>query len=461
MNLLENRRQFNFISFQRITGNLFFIAIFIYAIVYAVERVTYVDSAWLFYQGVNYENFSFSLERFGAFFSELPLFFAVKLHLPFKWLVYLFSLSYPVIYYLVWRICTYRLQNGIAGLVILLGMIMGVRETFLHTVTETHQVIVYSALFFALLEFEFKNNFLKNILINTTLVLVVFTHPFGIFTSGFALLYEFTKTKTKKNILTPTILLLLLTIGFFIYLWTGTTYNSVQFAHMKNASLSVPETRDTNAAIDFLCMHFKHFYWLPELVGLIITIFLIVKKEWLKLTALCISVVGYILIAFVTFRDGDSSIMLERIFLPAFFMINLAFADFLVNGKSINKWISMALVIFILVNGIHYINTGCLFYKKRVDYLDQIVKEGISKGKNLYFLSDEKTDMNRILVQWALGTETLIYSKFKYDKSISIVLKGETCSSGYFHTKPNSCQPISELNARYFQFSAKEYVELK
>jgi hypothetical protein len=448
-----------FSRFQKITGNLFFLAIAVYAIVYAIERVTYIDSAWIFYQGVNFENFSFGWERFGAFFSEIPLFIAVKLHLPFKALVYIFSLSFPLLYYMVWRICTYTLRNPAAGLVILLGMIMGVRETFIHTVTETHQVIVFSALLFALLEFEFKNNFKKNILVSAALILVVFTHPFGVFTAGFTLLYHFAKSKKIKEAILPFAVLLLAGLGMAFFLSSGNEHNTVFFQKLKDFSFS--SSPGGNRPLGFIEMHFMRFYWLPELAGLIAVLMLAFQKKWLLLIILFLSVFFYLLIALIIFREGDSSIMLERIFLPAFFMINISLADELANTKQLNRWIPMALVFFFLVNGIHYINNGCLMYKKRLDYIDQLTRDAIADGHELYFLSDARTDKEKILVPWAFGTETLVYSRFRYNKSISITLEDETCAAGTFRCIAEFCQPVSEFNTRYFNMKGEAYVELK
>jgi hypothetical protein len=167
------------------------------------------------------------------------------------------------------------------------------------------------------------------------------------------------------------------------------------------------------------------------------------------------------LIAFTAFRQGDASILMERIFLPAFFMINIALADVLSNEKRMNKFIPMVLTVFILVNGIRHINAGCLYYKKRVAYLDQIIKDGITAGHDLYYLTPEKTNNERVLAGWALGTETLIYSKFKYDKCISISLNDEICPEGTCHLKVTTCQPVGDLNPNYFKLSGKPYVELK
>ncbi|HET6991622.1 MAG TPA: hypothetical protein VFJ43_09880, partial [Bacteroidia bacterium] len=250
----------------------------------------------------------------------------------------------------------------------------------------------------------------------------------------------------------------LLIICLLRFLAPTDSYDAAQYAQLKKSSGTSSSFSDSHA-LAFLLMHFKHFYWLPELAGLIAAVWLVIRKEWLKLAALVFSVSAYIYIASVTFHNGDASIMLERIFLPAFFMINLVLADLLFSANKLNKFIPMALVLFFIVNGIHYINWGCLYYKKRVAYLDEIVQKGIAQGNDVYFLSraDADTDKEKILGHWALGAETLIYSKFKYDKCISISTEGEICSAGSCRITSMLCLPVSGLNSDYFHLSGKAY----
>jgi hypothetical protein len=449
---------FNFPSFQRIAGNLFFIILLIYSIVYAAERVTYIDSAWQFFHRVNNETFYFPSGRFGVFFSEILLYLAVKIHLSFPFLVYIFSAAYILLYYFVWRICTYRLKNPETGLLILFCMFMGIRESFLHPVTETQQCIIYSALLFAILKFDFRRIQLKLFWICFATLLILYTHPIGVFTAGFACLFYIADQKKIKSAvwLSLGIILLISLIRFF---FPTDTYDASQYALLKTSSGSNSFT--DSFALHFITLHFTHFYWLPELAGLIVIIWLTIKKEWLKLAAVSISVIAYFVIACITFKNGDSSIMLERIFLPAFFMINLVLADLIVHETRLNKWILYFLVVFFVFNGIHYINAGCLMYKKRVAYLDSIVKDGIAQGHDAYFLSDEKTDKEKILVPWAIGTETLIYSKFKYNRCISISMKDEICPPGNCRLNSMLCLPVGELNQNYFHLSGEAYQELK
>ncbi len=451
----------NLISFHRITGNLLFAILFVYSLVYAIERTTYIDSAWLFFNGVNTEFFSCTWERFSAFISEIPLYIAVKLHLPFKALVYVFSSGYILLFYFVWRICTYKLKNPVAGLLILFGLTLGIRELFLFTVTETHQCIVYSALFFALVEFNFKEKKVpKYFLIGFMAILVMFTHPFGVFTIGFVLLYYFAERKNIKDPMIWMVAVIIILVSIVNMIHTENLQSSSPYSQLKTTD-SLWSSIFNSFVFGFLKMHFKHFYWVPELVALIVFIWYILRKQWLKLSITIISVTVYLAIAFVTYRNGDSSIMLERLFLPAFFMINLALADLMIKEKKLNKWISISLMVFLIMSGLHYINNGCLMYKKRLAYLDKIISEGIAQGKDKYILRDEKANKEKLLVPWAFGAETIIYSTFKYDHSITIWNEATLCPSTTFQVTSQLCLPVADLNQNYFHLSNSAYIELK
>jgi hypothetical protein len=454
-----NPSSFSLTTFHRIAGNLLFGVLFVYSIVYAIERVTYVDSAWLFFHGVNTESFSCTWERFSAFISEIPLYTAVKLHLPFKALVYVFSAGYILLFYIVWRICTYKFKNPVAGLLILFGLTLGIRELFLFTVTETHQCIVYSALFFAIIEYDFRKKQLKYFLACVAALFIMFTHPLGIFTIGFALLYYTIERKNIKDPLIWLVAVIMIVSSLVNMIHTEMLHEVSPYSQLKNPG-SFWSSIFNSKALDFLKIHFTHFYWVPELVAVIVFAWLIIKKEWLKLALTSLSVIAYLIITFITFRNGDSSIMTERIFLPVFFMINLVFADLLIKQKT-NTWIAASLIIFFLANGIHYINGGCLMYKKRVAYLDDLVQQGIAQGNDKYILTNAKADKEKILVPWAFGAETVIYSKYRYDRCVIFWNDEPACTDGNCRITTELCLPVNELNQTYFHLSPAKYIELK
>jgi hypothetical protein len=449
---------FNFEVFHKIIGHLFFATLFIYACVYAVERITYVDSAWLAFERINGETFSFPGDRFAAFFSQIPLYLATKFHLPFKALVYIFSTSYVLLYFLIWRICTYTLKSPVAGLVVMFGMFMGVREAFLHTVSETHQCFAYSGLLFALLSYNFNSRAIKYSVIPFTTLLVLYSHPLGIFTASFALGYFFVLRRELRNVTIYIVAFLILAFALLNIIHPPNVYDEAQYSALTSGSGS--DSFLKSGALNFLKIHFTHFYWLPELAGLIVFVWLVFRREYVKSVVLLLGVVGYVLIAAITFRAGDSSIMIERAFLPACFMINLAMADLLFRLNPRIRWIPVVLVLFFTVFGIRYINAGCLMYKKRVAYLDALVQRGIKGENDKYILDQGQADKEKILVPWALGAETLIYSKFRYDRCVTITMEPEACPGDYARIIKELCLPVGELNSEYFALSDKPYSPL-
>lgn len=452
---INSDSRFNFEVFHKIIGHLFFVSMFIYAIVYAAERITYVDSAWLSFERINGEQFSFPGDRYAAFFSEIPLWIGTKMHLSFKTLVYIFSTSYILLYFVVWRLCTYQLKSPVAGLVIMLGMIMGVREAFLHTVSETHQCFVYSALLYAVIIYEFKSNKLKYTIVPIVTLMVLFAHPLGIFSAAFVLAFYAIQIRRITNAMLYVVGGIIVFVVVLNIFFPPNPYDEAQYERLASSSGST--SFFDSGALNFLKIHFIHFYWLPELAGLIAATWLLFRREYLKLLCLLVGVLGYTVIACLTFRNGDSSIMIERIFLPAFFMINLVLADLLFRQNKNVKWVPVVLVLFLLVNGIRYINAGCLMYKKRVAYLDELVQTAMNGGSDKYILDETKANKDLILVPWALGVETLIYSKFKYDKCVTITLDKEGCDPLSARITTSLCLPVTDLNPEYFQLSANPY----
>src|ERR1051325_2179860 len=133
----------------RITGHLFFLIFFIFAIVWRYERVLYMDTAYQLFKIINYSHFNIEASRYSTVITQLLPLAGVKLHWPLKWLFVSYSVSFVLVYYIVYLLCVYTFRNTAAGLAIVLVLCLCIRQSFFHIVTETHQALVYSCLFFA------------------------------------------------------------------------------------------------------------------------------------------------------------------------------------------------------------------------------------------------------------------------------------------------------------------------
>lgn len=441
----------------RIIGHAWFLILLIYSIVYVAERFTYVDSAWQFFQRINGNGFIFPSERYGVVFSQVPVFIALQCGVSFTTLAYIFSMSYVLLYYLIWYLCTSVLKNPAAGLAVVFCTFMGVREGFLHPVTETQQCLMFSVLLYAQLRREGQRSFLSAGLIVLTTLVILFTHPVGVFTAGFAAVLFMIESRDFRSRISWLVLSILAGITLWRFFFPIDNYDAAFYDQLKGNG--EPEA-STNGALNFLVIHFVNFYWVPAVAASVTTIWLAMKKDWWRLGLTLGGVGAYLFIAAATYANGDSSILMERAFLPACFMVSLVFAGLLAQPDFSRKWIPAVVIIFFLVNGVRYINTGCLMFKKRTAYLDALITRANQTAHDKFFIVPSAEDKEKIMIPWGLGTETLMYSTFRYNRPVTITYENETCDSLSIRLTSFYCFPVDSLNPKYFPFSANPYLPL-
>ena len=133
----------------RIAGHLFFLAYFLMALFYYKEIMLYSDNAFQCFKLVNFGTFNVEASRYSTFFVQLIPLVAVKLHLPLKIILPLYSVSFPVLYYSVYLLCVYGIGSDAAGILMILTLSLCTRQSFYYAFTETFQALVYCVLFYA------------------------------------------------------------------------------------------------------------------------------------------------------------------------------------------------------------------------------------------------------------------------------------------------------------------------
>ena len=152
-----------------ILGHIYFAILIVFSIIFYLERTLYVDSAYQIYQLINTGNFHINDNRFSMFLSELlPLSF-IHLDLGLRKVILSYSLSFVLLFYAFYILVVHLLKNYKAGILITL-IIIGIRHTFFHTISETFQVLTFATFFFAWLYYPLK---IKNKILNTIIFLAV------------------------------------------------------------------------------------------------------------------------------------------------------------------------------------------------------------------------------------------------------------------------------------------------
>ena len=458
-----------------IIGHLVFLLLGIMAIVFAKERVFFSDSAYQVYTMVKDQTFSISVDRYSMYLSQLLPFFLIKLNAPLWLIVYSYSISFILIFYILWLIVTYKFKNEKVG-ILMLFTILGIATTFIHCLSELFQLMFYASFLFACIMYEpqIKNKIISTIvyysLIFITTGLCFFIHPTAIFFIAFIFGFRFLE---KKDKLSKTIAFAVIFIGWFIFKLTcykEGNHDSHFYNDMKgflDIFLSLFEQNKTH-------MYFKNihnFYFIPLLLITISTVFYIKNKKYLKTFFIVGFSLIYWVIACVFYHNEVGRIEMERSFLPLFFFAGIPFLIDVFPKISLKKdTIFVGVFCFLLLFSFYKMGACLRKNRWRIAHCEEVIKFAQeNNAKKLVVTADNASELG-INNGWALSLETILLSSM-YDPNgtVSIYkLDNDFDRNDEYLTDPNIYYfaefwmywPISEINKKYFNLPYEPTKEL-
>lgn len=127
------------------------------------------------------------------------------MHLPLKVIMILWSVSFVLIYFLVYLVIVYVFKNEEIALGVPLVLMLGIKSSYFWISTETHQAMVYSVLLFAFLHYSlnmkprYRSTLVTLIGGLVILILCFFSHPVSFFTVMFILGFFMINKKLWKS----------------------------------------------------------------------------------------------------------------------------------------------------------------------------------------------------------------------------------------------------------------------
>ena len=438
---------------------LAWISLLILSLVFAAERVSFTDSAWQFFQKLNSESFVFPQDRYGIFWMAIPSWIGIRLGLPLSSQIYLFSAGYIAMYFLLWWICFYPLKNPKAAWLVLLSVILGTRQSFVHPISETHEALAFGALFWAILESDFKPwtkyFFSLAVLANTMLI-----HPIAVFVLGFVLLSNWLLSPKPNKPLLFSLLAGLVAWSFTRFLYSSGNYDAGQYALLKNIQPSdlIPWKW---VSLKFLATRSYYLYWPTGILAgwTLLTWWKQGKK--MEIFILFGAITAYTLLAIITFRTGDSDYMMEKNFLPSVFMVSLLFLHTLFADSESNlgkNWLIM-----VCLAGIFICWRGISIFSTRLQAIDSLIELSMKQGHSKSYVLERDLDSKTYLVTWGLGVETYLRALTKYQQNVSIFIQNDSLpplKSSDFRAVPWQSYNNNQLNPSFFPHDTASYYRL-
>ena len=448
--------------FAKIFGQLFFLVYGFFSLYFYQERVIFADSAFQLFKLINFQNFTFEANRYSTVFVQILPLLAIKFDFSLKAIMMLFSLSYVLVYYLVFLLCVYVLKNASAGLLIPVILILGVRQSYFHTVTETYQGLVYCVLFYSwyIEQNKIRAGKIKFYFISLLIVLLCFfAHPVTFFALLFVIIWRLTEMK-KPEWSTHLFMLVFITLIYCLkfFLTTNESYEGKLFSQLfESVTLAfLPSMQfligSTYKIYPFLIIIFSY------------TIVQLIKKKRNIQALVCVSfLIFYTAVGILTFSSSDAVFMMEKNFLPLVFIVCIPFLELLLK---FNHYQLKLILFSSLIYSFCLIAYQGQLFGMGLKNLNRIMESNISS--KLIIKSNAQTESYG-LVKWSLPFETLLLSSMRSaEKSKTIYFQigdfhplNESHITNYFYGP--SFWPLWDadlFNKRYFNLQPGTYFEI-
>ena len=449
--------QLFFNRYLTILGHLTFTILGIMAFVFFKERTVILDASYQSFLILLKNDFAIQVNRFGAVITQIFPLVALRLGASLEGILTAYSLGFVIVHWLMFSVCNHFLKQKELAFSIVLFNVFMVNNTFYWVQNEIIQAISLNFIFWAILlkrasftTFRwFDYPVLSGILITLAYFHPLIIFPFS-FMSIFFILYNFyhkkhATTATKYPLSNPVIFtafISFLTIYLFKKFITPNNYDTDAAGRLDiNDTLGfILKINTISSYHDFMNHILKDFYLLP-LAFMIITVFYMVKKHYLKLFFIGFNIIAYTIMVMVAYREGGSWFYVESQYLPMSIFVIVPLVWEIIpsitthfnNTSSVKTRISTFYekfrfaIIAIAISLIIFIRLVDIFktrdvYKKRLDYIGQILDK-TKRFEGTKFALEEADEDKQILVQtWGIPTETLYYSALQSPDSTRSIM---------------------------------------
>lgn len=455
-------------------GHFGFLVLSLYAIVFATDRIFFADSAYYLFNIIETGSFNIEHNRWSAVITQIPVVVGVSYGWSLKVLAITYSLSFILLYYLIFIISAHLLKTTDIAISLLFTLILMSRLSFFHAVTEVHAAIAWAALFASLWaspkfkKIEGLTKLLKYFLFFISATLCVFSHPISIFILTFIIFYFQAENQILFSRSTLYITLLILSIyAVKMLAFRSVGYENDQMSGILRFPHSFKEFRDYYSTRYFFVYQFKGFYAIPLIIWISALPAQIFRKDFYKAFVCFVFPVQFFVLLCITFQDGDASFMMEKNFMALGFMFILPFfRDLFAGFSSLNHTKTIVAAGLLLYTLPHYYQIHTDVMLPREAFFQSLMEK---RGKGLIpdkILMHENTVPIKYLPLWPMGLESLLYSSYKdSSKTITVYVPFQQKESelqgipDIFYVAPfRDPIPVNELNSLYFRVSSDAFI---
>jgi hypothetical protein len=461
-------------------ANLFFFSMFAFAAIFYIERIAYIDNSFFAFKILTFKKFDIEAYRYSECITQLLPILVMKLKLSLRLFLLSYSISFILIYYIIFLINVYLFKSLKAGIATSLVMILGMSDSLYYPATEIEFGVVLCTLFYAYLEYFYQNlRFLRRsriILFQFPGVLIIilclFSHPATLLPLLFILVFEIINYKLYLEKTSWFLLIFIVTI-YIIKLFSINTasYEGTKIEPLRNF-FSIAIHLNNYYSFKFFLKYIKFGIYVVPLIMMVTCFFhYLLKSHFIKLVYYGLSLIGCFVFLMVTYSPGESDIGMERNLIPFWVLAAVPFVHDLLLNKKLAFYSRSAIIygLIIFISAL-FILRATSIYVQRLNYIREILAVASEKSGGSKFIIEPKSlNMDIVANHWSFANETLLLSSIKgKDKSCTIYIATDInqLKSQYDFQKKDVFLSVpfwlkwdySILNHKYFNLPEEPYI---
>ncbi|MBI3511076.1 MAG: hypothetical protein HY064_10470 [Bacteroidetes bacterium] len=453
--------------------HLFFLAMMIFALIFAKERFQ-ADGAYYLFKVVNSGHFQIEHQRYILIFSQWMPLLGAKMGLSLNAIFILNSLGNILFFYFIFCYCVYYLRDETAGVAVILFQCLGV----LHLqFTPMYEIWYGTMLLVPIRSHLVKGKYFLTrdlIVIGALMITVLFSHPLLFIPLLFILMLDV----IEKWIMNwKLFILVVITFGAWFIV------KKLFLSDYEAGKISMLDTRWNKAYLDllhpsyywFLTKFFFTYYTIPVLVYITLIIMYLVRGTKRKAIFVSLFFFGHIgLVNFTHVCDPVLTPYFERMYMP---LMPIVFFPFLYDiftqfflRNAIGAWL-IALVIVWRIG--RFVDVG-LDYRTRAHATDRAIAQAQAKNGSKFELNpaDYKEGGGGCMQwadDWSFPMETMLRSAaIDKNKTVTIATWFDFEENGNrkklndknYMMRRQELMPDNSVNEKYFVMKDGAYVLL-
>lgn len=407
-------------------GHLAFLLMTIFAGIFYLERMIFVDPSFITFTLLDEGDYAVQVYRFGVVLTQsIPLIFHYA-GASLKTILFAYSLTFPLLYWLIYTILVHLLKAERAAMVLLLIFTLMAYNSFYWIIAEYHQGMAILMLLWAWLQYSFaKERYSWGAWIGQALLLIVvlFFHPLIVFPTLFALGFLWFGLEDKKQLKFWTLVILTIIVFVIKNIYFSNPYDSNKISSAFKGFINFINGQEWRYLKKFI-LDCLYDYSLFAIGSLAIFIYYIKQRYFGRLIWFVGLLLGYVLmIIFSVGNDAHKIYVDGMLFASGFFVALPLMYELLPALTKIRKLAPTLVLAVVLMIRLPIIFLQHQPMTERLNWVATLVDTMRQHPEsNRFFIEQENLPMEKLFFEWGLFYETLLYSSLESPDSACVAI---------------------------------------